>query len=151
MNEEMNFCSQCGEKINSGVKFCSNCGHDLQNSSTKTSLDANIKLETTNATLEMDEVEENEIKNDRSFNLWEPLRVLLQITTTIIFIASFFTFINFMSGSHGTLDMLLFTFSTSVGLTIIPWIIVLWLTKSFRKNINQGAFLFSGFLTGLFE
>jgi hypothetical protein len=59
MNEEANFCSQCGAKISSGVKFCSNCGHDLQNSSTKTSLDANIKLEaanvkleTTNATLE---------------------------------------------------------------------------------------------------
>jgi len=52
MNEEMNFCSQCGEKINSGVKFCSNCGHDLQNSSTKTSLDANIKLETANVKLE---------------------------------------------------------------------------------------------------
>ena len=52
MNEEVNFCSQCGAKINSGARFCSNCGCDLQNSSTKTSLDANVKLETTNATLE---------------------------------------------------------------------------------------------------
>ena len=52
MNEEVNYCSQCGVKISSGVKFCSNCGHDLQNSSTKTSLDANIKLETANVKLE---------------------------------------------------------------------------------------------------
>ena len=59
MNEEVNFCSQCGAKVSLGAKFCSNCGYDLQNSSTKTSLDANIKvkaanikLETTNATLE---------------------------------------------------------------------------------------------------
>jgi hypothetical protein len=59
MNEEANFCSQCGATVSTGAKFCSNCGYDLQNSSNKTSLDANIKvkaanikLETTNATLE---------------------------------------------------------------------------------------------------
>ena len=52
MNEEANFCSQCGSKINSDAKFCSNCGCDLKNSSTKTSLDANIKLETANVKLE---------------------------------------------------------------------------------------------------
>ena len=52
MNEEVNFCNQCGSKINSDAKFCSNCGCDLQNSSTKTSLDANIKLETANVKLE---------------------------------------------------------------------------------------------------
>ena len=52
MNEEANFCSQCGEKISSGVKFCSNCGYDLQKRSSKTSLDANIKLETANVKLE---------------------------------------------------------------------------------------------------
>ncbi|MBT6601126.1 MAG: zinc ribbon domain-containing protein [Nitrospina sp.] len=52
MNEEVNFCNQCGSKINSDAKFCSNCGCDLKNSSTKTSLDANIKLETANVKLE---------------------------------------------------------------------------------------------------
>ena len=52
MNEEVNFCNQCGTKINSDAKFCSNCGCDLKNSSTKTSLDANIKLETANVKLE---------------------------------------------------------------------------------------------------
>ena len=52
MNEEVNFCNQCGTKINSDAKFCSNCGCDLKNSSTKTSLDANIKLETANIKLE---------------------------------------------------------------------------------------------------
>jgi uncharacterized membrane protein YvbJ len=52
MNEEANFCSQCGAKVNSGAKFCSSCGYDLQNNSTKTSLDANIKLETANLKLE---------------------------------------------------------------------------------------------------
>ena len=52
MNEEANFCSQCGAKIISGAKFCSNCGYDLQNSSTQTPLDKTIKVEVTNATVE---------------------------------------------------------------------------------------------------
>ena len=55
MNEQANFCSQCGSKISSGVKFCSNCGHDLKNSSTKTASttsDKTIKVEVTNATVE---------------------------------------------------------------------------------------------------
>jgi hypothetical protein len=46
MNEEVNFCDQCGLKINSGAKFCSNCGHDLQNSSTQVLLDKAIKTQT---------------------------------------------------------------------------------------------------------
>ena len=50
MNEEVNFCSQCGVKISSGAKFCSNCGHDLKNSSTKITLDKAVKVEVTNAT-----------------------------------------------------------------------------------------------------
>ena len=52
MNEEANFCDQCGSKINSDAKFCSNCGHDLKNSSTKITLDKAIKVEVTNATVE---------------------------------------------------------------------------------------------------
>ena len=58
MNEEVNFCDQCGSKINSDAKFCPNCGHDLKNSSTKITLDHKItldkaiKLEVTNATVE---------------------------------------------------------------------------------------------------
>jgi uncharacterized membrane protein YvbJ len=58
MNEEVNFCSQCGAKINSGVKFCGSCGHDLKNSSTKITLDNKItldkpiKVEVTNVTAE---------------------------------------------------------------------------------------------------
>mgnify|MGYP006449224333 CR=1 FL=1 len=43
MNEEANFCSQCGAKVNSGAKFCSSCGYDLQNSSAQTPLDKTIK------------------------------------------------------------------------------------------------------------
>ena len=50
MNEEANFCSQCGSKINSDAKFCSSCGHDLKNSSTKITSDKTIKVELTNAT-----------------------------------------------------------------------------------------------------
>ena len=46
MNEEANFCSQCGSKINSDAKFCSNCGCDLKNSSTQIPLDEKVKLET---------------------------------------------------------------------------------------------------------
>ena len=52
MNEEANFCSQCGAKVSPGAKFCSNCGYDLQNSSAQTPLDKTIKVEVTNATVE---------------------------------------------------------------------------------------------------
>ena len=52
MNEEVNFCSQCGSKINSDTKFCPNCGHDLKNSSTKITSDKTIKVEVTNVTVE---------------------------------------------------------------------------------------------------
>ena len=52
MNEEANFCDQCGSKINSDAKFCPNCGHDLTNSSTKTTSDKTIKVEVTNVTVE---------------------------------------------------------------------------------------------------
>ena len=52
MNEEVNFCSQCGATVSSEGKFCSNCGYDLQNSSTQTPLDKTIKVEVTNATVE---------------------------------------------------------------------------------------------------
>jgi hypothetical protein len=52
MNEEANFCSQCGATVTLGAKFCSNCGYDLQNSSTQTPLDKTIKVEVTNATVE---------------------------------------------------------------------------------------------------
>ena len=52
MNEEANFCNQCGSKINLDAKFCPNCGHDLKNSSTKITSDKTIKIEVTNATVE---------------------------------------------------------------------------------------------------
>ncbi|SVE20649.1 uncharacterized protein METZ01_LOCUS473503 [marine metagenome] len=52
MNEQANFCSQCGSKISSGVKFCSNCGHDFKNSPTKITSDKTIKVEVTNVTME---------------------------------------------------------------------------------------------------
>ena len=52
MNEEVNFCSQCGAKVNSGAKFCLSCGYDLKNSSTKTTSDKPIKVEVTNVTVE---------------------------------------------------------------------------------------------------
>ena len=55
MNEEVNFCSQCGVTVSPGAKFCSSCGHDLKNSSTKTASttsDKTIKVEVTNATVE---------------------------------------------------------------------------------------------------
>ncbi len=46
MNEEANFCSQCGATVTLGAKFCSNCGYDLQNSSAQTPLDKAIKTQT---------------------------------------------------------------------------------------------------------
>ena len=52
MNKEVNFCDQCGAKINSEAKFCSSCGHDLKNSSTKITSDKALKVEVTNATVE---------------------------------------------------------------------------------------------------
>jgi hypothetical protein len=54
MNEEVNYCSQCGAKISSDAKFCSNCGCDLQNSSTKTPLDENVKVEAGTVNVEHD-------------------------------------------------------------------------------------------------
>ena len=52
MNEEVNFCDQCGAKINSGARFCSSCGNDLKNSSTQIISDKTIKVGVTNATVE---------------------------------------------------------------------------------------------------
>ena len=60
MNEEANFCSQCGATVSLGAKFCSNCGCDLINSSTKITSDNKITLDkilkievtNTNATVE---------------------------------------------------------------------------------------------------
>jgi len=52
MNEEANFCSQCGTTVSPSAKFCSNCGCDLHNSSTKTPLDKAIQVEVTNVTVE---------------------------------------------------------------------------------------------------
>ena len=52
MNEEANFCSQCGVTVSPGAKFCSSCGHDLKNSSTKITSDKTIKVEVTNVTVE---------------------------------------------------------------------------------------------------
>ena len=46
MNEETNFCSQCGATVSPDAKFCSSCGHDLQNSSTQIPLNENEKVET---------------------------------------------------------------------------------------------------------
>ena len=51
-NEQVNFCDQCGSKINSGARFCSSCGHDLKNSSTQITLDKTKKVGVTNATVE---------------------------------------------------------------------------------------------------
>ena len=45
MNEEANFCSQCGATVSSGTKCCSNCGYDLKNSSTQIPLNENEKVE----------------------------------------------------------------------------------------------------------
>ena len=56
MNEEVNYCDQCGSKINSDAKFCSSCGHDLKNSSTKITSDKTIKVEVTNAKVEVTNV-----------------------------------------------------------------------------------------------
>ena len=54
MNEEMNYCNQCGAKITPEAKFCSSCRNNLTNSSTQIPLDKTIKIEVTNtnATLE---------------------------------------------------------------------------------------------------
>jgi hypothetical protein len=46
MNEEANFCSQCGAKITPEAKFCSSCGNNLTNSSTQIPLDKAIKTQT---------------------------------------------------------------------------------------------------------
>ena len=48
----MNYCNKCGTKTDPDAKFCQNCGAILVNVTTKTSLDANIKVATTSVTTE---------------------------------------------------------------------------------------------------
>ena len=90
MNEEVNFCSQCGAKVNSGAKFCLSCGYDLKNSSTKITLDKAIKVELTNATVEKGfKAIEKGVKATPSIikGFWPFLKTLLIVLTVISLIA----------------------------------------------------------------
>ena len=90
MNEEVNFCSQCGAKVNSGAKFCLSCGYDLKNSSTKITLDKAIKVELTNATVEkgFNAIEKGVKAMPSTISqVWRFLKPLLIVLTVISLIA----------------------------------------------------------------
>jgi len=87
MNEQVNFCNQCGEKINSDAKFCSNCGCDLQNSSTKTTSDKTIKVEVTNVTVEKG-VKAVKAMPKRVWRFLKPLLIALAIIGFLTFIGN---------------------------------------------------------------
>ena len=131
------FCGHCGVKNLASHNFCTDCGKPLE-----------VISKVGNKVISKvgNKVEKNKVKKDNFFNeqIWG---VFLLFITIIIFITGLH-FVNVMSGpvEVANLDTLLHLFATSVGITIIPWIIVLWITRPFRRNINRGAFLFSGFL-----
>ena len=101
MNEEVNFCSQCGVKISSDAKFCSSCGHDLKNSSTKTPLDKPIKVEVTNATVEKGfNAIEKGVKAMPSTisHVWRFLKPLLIVGALLFGIASALNYAGYFRG-----------------------------------------------------
>ena len=107
MNEEVNFCSQCGVKISSDAKFCSSCGHDLKNSSTKITLDHKvtldkpIKVEVTNATVEKGfNAIEKGVKAMPSTisHVWRFLKPLLIVGALLFGIASALNYAGYFRG-----------------------------------------------------
>ena len=101
MNEEANFCSQCGVTVSPGAKFCSSCGHDLKNSSTKTPLDKPIKVEVTNATVEKGfNAIEKGVKAMPSTisHVWRFLKPLLIVGALLFGIASALNYAGYFRG-----------------------------------------------------
>ncbi len=94
MNEEVNFCSQCGSKINSDAKFCSSCGHDLKNSSTKITSDKTVKVEVTNVTVEKG------VKAVKAMpkRVWRFLKPLLIVGALLFGIASALNYAGYFRG-----------------------------------------------------
>ena len=87
MNEEANFCSQCGVTVTSGAKFCSSCGHDLTNSSTKITPDKTVKVEVTNVTVEKG-VKAVKAMPKRVWRFLKPLLIALVVIGFLIFIGN---------------------------------------------------------------
>jgi len=87
MNEEANFCSQCGVTVTSGAKFCSSCGHDLTNSSTKITPDKTVKVEVTNVTVEKG-VKAVKAMPKRVWRFLKPLLIVLVVIGFLIFIVN---------------------------------------------------------------
>ena len=104
MNEEANFCSQCGVTVSPGAKFCSSCGHDLKNSSTKTASttsDKTIKVEVTNATVEKGfNAIEKGVKAMPSTisHVWRFLKPLLIVGALLFGIASALNYAGYFRG-----------------------------------------------------
>ena len=100
MNEEANFCSQCGVTVSTGAKFCSSCGHDLKNSPNKITSDKTVKVELTNATVEKGfKAIEKGVKATPSIikGVWPFLKTLLIVLTVISLIAGAVTML-YMAG-----------------------------------------------------
>ena len=101
MNEEANFCSQCGVTVSPGAKFCSSCGHDLKNSSTKITPDKTVKVEVTNATVEKGfNAIEKGVKAMPSTisHVWRFLKPLLIVGALLFGIASALNYAGYFRG-----------------------------------------------------
>jgi hypothetical protein len=88
-------------------------------------------------------------KNKVKLVSWKPLRVVLLLITSVIFIFSWINWREFLSGidsgntSFGTLELF---FASTLFITVIIWAVVLKLTKKFRRVIDEGNLFLSGFL-----
>jgi hypothetical protein len=101
MNEEVNFCSQCGATVNLDAKFCSSCGHDLTNSSTKITPDKTVKVEVTNVTVEKGfKAIEKGVKATPSMinGVWYYLKPLLIVGALLFGIASALNYAGYFRG-----------------------------------------------------
>ncbi len=99
MNEEVNYCDQCGAKIRSESKFCSSCGCALDGSISP-KFDATIKVVTTNATVEKGfKTVENGVKATGKgllfylTSLKKIIKIIKPIVIVLIFWAAIFSLI----------------------------------------------------------
>jgi len=127
------FCGHCGVKNLASHNFCTDCGKPLKVIS---------KVD--------DEHDYGKPGVKHKSVSWEPLRVVLLVITTIVFMISSFLLLGIVVGifplgnaNFGTLTQV---FASQMGITILPWLIILKITRSFRRKINRGADFLAGFL-----
>jgi hypothetical protein len=136
------FCGYCGVKNLAEYSFCIDCGKPFKESS-KEDVDNNVQTKTiiTKAAPEK--------KDKVNLVSWKPLRVVLLLITSVIFIISGIIWWGLLSGKgsgDATLATLLNFLASTLFNIVIIWAVVLWLTKYFRRVIDGGKLFLSGFL-----